>query len=101
MLARSVAPLREGPKRALLKLKIQGTVYPIGSTIPADVWGRLPCSMQDKFLHREYVEVAVDGATRQSPTPSFACQVKGCGRSFKSVQALGGHQRGHAKRGET
>ena len=97
--ARSIAPLREGPKRALLKLKIQGMVYPIGSTIPADVWGRLPCRMQDKFLHSGIVEVAVDGAPRQSPTPSFPCPI--CAKTFKSVQAKGGHMRGHAKRGET
>lgn len=31
---------------------------------------------------------------------SFACPLATCGKSFASKSALGGHMRGHAKRGE-
>lgn len=33
-------------------------------------------------------------------TAAFPCTLTGCGKSFTSKSALGGHRRGHVKRGE-
>ena len=79
-----------------------------GDEIPAEAWDRTPERNRRALMSGRYVGHAPE-RTRSplaSPAPQVVAPPKHqvcdiCGKHFPSRQALGGHRRGHAKRGET
>lgn len=99
-------------------LTLLGRRFGPGEAIPESVWlsPRMPERNRRAMVRNRWVrspELTPDKATLRarkqgiteavtvSPAPAaegFACGV--CDRAFTSKSALGGHMRGHAKRGE-
>lgn len=105
-------------------LRLAGRDFRVGDAIPEDWWmsDAIPERNRQAMVRNRWVrspELTPDKATlrarKQGQTPQytrakdvdgvamqepFACTLPGCGRSFLTKSALGGHRRGHAKRGE-
>lgn len=78
-------------------LTLGGIKRPPGDRLDEEEWGALPVGKRAVFVRAGYVYPEF-GQPAGDASPSFAC--KRCGREFSSAQALGGHERGHVKRGE-
>ncbi len=88
---------------ALREFTLLGERYQHGVAIPEARWAQVPLRNQKaleatRFVTHGPVSKRVQAALIADATDPLACW---CGYIAKSKQALGGHNRGHVKRGET
>lgn len=108
-------------------LRLAGRSFRAGEAIPTEWWmsEAIPERNRQAMVRNRWVKspdltpdkatlrARKQGLTTDTPAPmrapdvdgvrmteAFPCTVADCGRSFLTKSALGGHMRGHAKRGE-
>lgn len=83
---------------ALREFTLLGSRFAHGSTIPESIWGQCGKRTQVVLERNRFVtHKTLQKAVAAPVATGLDCW---CGKAFSSKQALGGHQRGHTKRGE-
>lgn len=91
---------------AIREFKLSEQVVTIGTTLPTDQWEGLSRRTRDVLVRGRYVVDATASpeqvsGVRHRPLVAVDGLTCWCGYAAQSKSALGGHKRGHSKRGES